>query len=288
MNQNRECDAMAEKKVKKIKGEDEKPEETPSKPAPGMLRIYDLEGKVSGETPLPEPFKSELRPDVIRRAVTAIEANRRQPYAPSPTAGMRHSVETWGKGRGVARVQRLKDGSTAAQSPNNVGGRRAHPPKVEKDLGKKINKKELAMGKLAALTATSRPELVRARGHIFDDQLTVPVVVKDDFESIKSTQDAVRALESIGVYDDVIRSNNGKRVRAGRGKMRGRRYRLPRSLLVVISGDCAGARSVRNLPGVDVATPTMLNAAMLAPGGDPGRLMLVTEKALEALGGWKR
>jgi len=253
-----------------------------------MLRVYDLEGNVSGETPLPEAFKSELRPDVIRRAVTAIEANRRQPYAPSPTAGMRHSVETWGKGRGVSRVQRMKDGSTAAQSPNNVGGRRAHPPKVEKDLGKKINRKELLMAKLAALTATSRPELVRARGHLFDEELTVPVVVKDDFESIKTTQQAVKALESIGVYDDVIRADSGKKVRAGRGKMRGRRYKMPRGILVVLSGDCAGARSVRNLPGVEVVTPTMLNASVLAPGGAPGRLMLVTEKALEAMGGWRR
>ncbi len=279
---------MAEKKVKKIKAEEEDAKKAPSKAAPGMLRIYDLEGNVSGETPLPASFKSEFRADVIRRAVTAIEANRRQPYAPSPTAGMRHSVETWGKGRGVARVQRMKDSSTAAQSPNNVGGRRAHPPKVDKDLGKKINKKELMMAKLAALTATSRPELVRARGHVFDEELTVPVVVKDDFESIKSTQEAVKALESIGVYDDIIRADNGKKVRAGRGKMRGRRYRIPRSVLVVLSEDCSGARSVRNLPGIEVATPTSLNASVLAPGGDPGRLMLVTEKALEALGGWQR
>jgi large subunit ribosomal protein L4e len=279
---------MAEKKVKKIKAEDEEAAEAPSKATPGMLRVYDLEGNVSGETPLPEAFKSEVRPDVIRRAVTAIEANKRQPYAPSPTAGARHSVETWGKGRGVSRVQRMKDSSTAAQSPNNVGGRRAHPPKVEKDLGKKINKKELLMAKLAALTATSRPELVKARGHIFDEELTVPVVVKDDFESIKTTQEAVKALESIGVYDDIIRADNGKKVRAGRGKMRGRRYRMPRGILVVLSGDCVGGRSVRNLPGVEVVTPTMLNASVLAPGGDPGRLMLVTEKALEALGGWQR
>jgi ribosomal protein L4 len=85
---------MAEKKVKKIKAEDEEAAEAPSKATPGMLRVYDLKGNVSGETPLPEAFKSEVRPDVIRRAVTAIEANKRQPYAPSPTAGARHSVET--------------------------------------------------------------------------------------------------------------------------------------------------------------------------------------------------
>jgi large subunit ribosomal protein L4e len=274
---------MAEKKSKKIKTEEKE-----ASPTPGKLSVYDLKGEVSKELDLPEPFKMELRTDVIRRAVTAIEANSRQPYAPKPTAGMRHSVETWGKGRGVSRVQRLMGSSTAAQSPNNVGGRRAHPPKVEKDLGKKINRKELILAKLSALHATSDPTLVKSRGHRFDSSLTVPVVVQDDFESIKTTKDAVQALSSIGVYDDVERAINGRNIRAGRGKMRGRRHRTPKSLLVVLSKECVGGRSVRNLPGVDVATPSSLNASLLAPGGAPGRLMLITEGALQTVGGWKR
>src|SRR4030067_994209 len=150
---------MAEKKTRKVKKE---VEETVEKPVhtPGMLNVYDLKGGVAGELDLPDAFKTELRMDIIRRAVTAIEANARQPYAPKDTAGMRHSVSTWGKGRGVSRVQRLMGSSTAAQSPNNVGGRRAPPPKVEKGLGKKINKRELALAKLSALKATSEPGLV--------------------------------------------------------------------------------------------------------------------------------
>jgi len=279
---------MAEKKARKIKTEAKKAE-TEAKLAPGKLFVYDLEGKVAGEKDLPVAFKHELRPDIIRRAVNAIESNARQPYAPSPTAGMRHSVQTWGKGRGVSRVQRLMGSSTAAQSPNNVGGRRAHPPKVDKDLGKKINKKELLFGKLSALSATSELALVRKRGHRFDEKLTVPVVVKDDFESISSTKDAVKALSSLGVYEDVERALVGRNIRPGRGKMRGRRHRIPKSLLVVLSKECDCGRSVRNLPGVDVVTnPKVLNASMLAPGGDPGRLMLITETALQAIGGWAR
>lgn len=278
---------MAEKKTKKIKSE-KKEGETEAKPAPGKLNVYDLDGKVAGEQELPVAFKHELRPDIIRRAVSAIEANARQPYAPSPTAGMRHSVQTWGKGRGVSRVQRLMDSSTAAQSPNNVGGRRAHPPKVEKDLGKKINKKEMLFGKLSALSATSEQTLVKKRGHRFDEKLTVPVVVKDDFESIASTKDAVKALSSLGLYEDIERAQVGRNIRPGRGKMRGRRHRIPRSLLVVLSKECDGGRSLRNLPGVDVVTPNALNASVLAPGGDPGRLMLISETALQAIGGWAR
>jgi len=278
---------MAEKKARKAKAE--APSEAPKrKTAEGKLNVYSLDGKVAGEQDLPGAFKTDFRPDVIRRAVTAIEANKRQPYAPSPMGGMRHSVSTWGKGRGVARVQRLMDSSTAAQSPNNVGGRRAHPPKVDKDLGCKINKREMALAKLSALSATSRTELVRSRGHKFGEELTVPVLVKDDFESIKTTKKAIEALASIGVYDDIQRALDGKNIRAGRGKMRGRRYRIPKSLLVVVSKECPGARSVKNLPGVDVTTPAAMNASMLAPGGDPGRLLLISEAAFQLIGAWSR
>ncbi len=274
---------MAEKKVKKIRAVAKGPES-----APGKVNVYDLKGEVAGEKELPSAFGTEVRPDVIHRAVVAIEANRRQPYAPKAYAGASHSVSTWGKGRGVSRVQRLKGGSTAAQSPNNVGGRRAHPPKVDKDLGKKINKKELMLAKMSALSATGRSEIVKARGHQFKEELTVPVVVKDDIESVKTTKEAVEMLESIGVYDDIVRAADGKRIRAGRGKMRSRKYRMPRSVLVVLSSQCTGGRSLRNLPGVEIATPAELNASMLAPGGDPGRLMVVSEKALDAIGGWAR
>jgi len=278
---------MAEKKPKKAKTEEAKEEAKP-KHTEGMVNVYDLEGKVTREQNLPEVFKTEFRPDVIRRAVTAIEANKRQPYAPSPTGGMRHSVQTWGKGRGVARVQRLMDSSHAAQSPNNVGGRRAHPPKVDKDLGKKINKQEMSLAKLSALSATSKLDLVRSRGHKFGEELTVPIIVKDDFESIKTTKKAIEALSSIGVYDDIQRALDGKNVRAGRGKMRGRMYRIPKSLLVVVSKECPGARSVQNLPGVDVAMPNAVNASLLAPGGDPGRLVLISESAFQVIGAWSR
>lgn len=272
---------MAEKKSKHKKAKT-----THRKHAPGKLNVYDLEGKVAGEADLPVAFSAEYRPDLIRRAVTAMEANSRQPYAPKRNAGALHSVSTWGKGRGVARVQRLMGSSTAAQSPNNVGGRRAHPPKVEKDLGKKINKKELHAAKMAALHATSVPDIVRERGHRFNEELTLPVVVKDDFESIKSTKDAIEALRSIGVYADVERAKDGRKVRAGRGKMRGRRYRSPRGILVVLSDECEGGRSVRNLSGIEVVTPKALNASVLAPGGDPGRLTVVTEAALAEIGRW--
>ncbi len=96
------------------------------------VNVYSLTGEVIKTQSLPAVFATQFRPDVIHRAVVAEEANRRQPYGSKPGAGIRHSVSTWGKGRGVARVQRLAQGAKGAESPNNVGGRRAFPPRVDK------------------------------------------------------------------------------------------------------------------------------------------------------------
>ncbi|MBN1110033.1 MAG: 50S ribosomal protein L4, partial [Methanomassiliicoccales archaeon] len=194
---------------------------------------------------------------------------------------------TWGKGRGVARVQRLSQGAKAAESPNNVGGRRAHPPMVEREWDLKVNRKERLLARLSALAATADVEKVRARGHRFDDSLTLPVVIEDRLEGVNSTSEVLEVLRTLGLGEDVVRSKDGIRVRAGRGKMRGRRYRMPRSLLIVVSDHQAAlVRGARNLPGVEVAYAERLNPGLLAPGGLPGRLTVFSESAFKRVGEW--
>jgi len=61
---------------------------------------------------------------------------------------------------------------------------------------------------------------------------------------------------------------------------------MPTSLLIVLSTREKADRGFRNLPGVYVTTPSGLNAEVLAPGGDAGRLAIFSESALEQLRGW--
>jgi len=252
----------------------------------GEFPVYSAEGKVSGSVAIPEVFHTPLRLDIVRKAVVAIETHDRQPYGPSPTAGMRHAVSTWGKGRGVARVQRLTQGNSAAESPNNVGGRRAHPPTVEKSYYKRFNRKEMALARASALAATSKVEIVRRRGHRFSEDISaLPLVVDDSVLEIEATADAIEFLDTVGLYDDVIRAKEGKHIRAGRGKMRGRKYRVPRSILFVMDVNKPLARAVRNLPGVEVVPPQRLGASDLAPGGDSGRLLVMSTEAVKYFGG---
>lgn len=269
---------MAEKKAKVKK--------TRKKRGPNQIYLYSLKGKASSVLDLPYVFFEDIRTDLVRRAVLVARANRRQSYGPGKGAGMRHAVSTWGKGRGVARVQRLTDSRRGAQSPGTVGGRKAHPPRPWKDWSLKMNRKERMKARNSALSAIRNSEIVSNRGHRFNKKLTLPVVIEDDVENLEKTQEAVDFLQKLGVYEDIERARDGKKVRAGRGKMRGRRYKSPKSFLFVISDTFARGKAFRNLPGVDIVSPEGLNTEVLAPGGDIGRLTLFSAKAFEELREW--
>jgi len=259
-------------------------------PAPDLgplqVHLYEVSGKVAGTVELPPVFAAEVRTDLIRRAVTAFAANRRQPYGAAPRAGMRHSVRWAGKGQGASRVPRIRGTMKGAQAPGTVGGRQAFPPEVSRIWAKKINRKERRIARASALAAAHDPHLVAARGHRFAPKVTVPLVVQDAVEEIETVSEAVDLLEKLGVYDDVVRAKDGTHVRAGRGKMRGRRYRRPRGPLLVVRDAAKARQGFGNLPGVEIVTPAGLNAEVLAPGGDPGRLTIFSAGALEALRGW--
>jgi large subunit ribosomal protein L4e len=203
--------------------------------AENQVNVYSIKGEVVRQADLPAIFETSYRPDVIRKAVIAEESNKRQPYGSKPGAGTRHAVSTWGKGRGTARVQRLSQGAKGAESPNNVGGRRAFPPLVEKSWELKVNRKERLVARFSALAALSNAQIVKQRGHQFKDDVTLPVVFEDSVEKLATTSEVLRALESLGLEADVNRAKDSKTVRPGKGKMRGRRYKSARGLLIVVA-----------------------------------------------------
>jgi large subunit ribosomal protein L4e len=248
-------------------------------------KVMDLSGNVIREVPLPQVFMEEYRPDLIKKAVLAMQSHRFQPKGSDPLAGRRTSAESWGPGRGVSRVPRLKDGRRAAKAPQAAGGRRAHPPKTEKNLKLKINKKERKKAIKSAIAATANPELVRLRGHRFSEDVKLPIIVEDSFAGLEKTSEVESCLMSLGVWDDLLRAK-ARKIRAGRGKMRGRRYKTKKSILIIISGDEESGnimKSVRNLPGVDMSYVNTLNAELFAPGTHPGRLTIWTESSLSKL-----
>ncbi|WP_456468839.1 50S ribosomal protein L4 [Archaeoglobus sp.] len=247
-------------------------------------KVLSLKGEVTEEIELPDVFSEEYRPDIIKRAVLAIQSHRRQPYGPNPLSGINYAWENWGPGHGYARVPRWKLGRRAVVVPQAVGGRRAHPPKPERKWSEKVNKKEMKKALKSAIAATANEELVRQRNHLFDGEL--PKIVSNELNSVKRTKEVAEVFRAIGVYADVERAKERKRYRAGKGKMRGRRYVAKKSVLLVVDKDDGVVKAAKNLPGVDAVIVKDLNVELLAPGCHAGRLTVWTKSAVEYLGDW--
>ena len=237
--------------------------------------VHDLDGEADGTLELPEVFETPQRPDLVRRAVLAAQANAKQDYGSDEHAGLRTPAESFGSGRGMAHVPR--ENNVARRVPQAVSGRRAHPPKAEKNQGLEMNDKERQLAVRAAIAATADAEAVAERGHEFDDDVDLPLVVSEEFEGLVKTREVVDVIEALGVHADVERADEAT-VRAGRGTTRGRKYQRPSSVLFVTSGE--PSKAARNLAGADVATAREVNAADLAPGGEHGRLTVWTESAV--------
>jgi len=247
-------------------------------------KIFDLEGKVTGKIRLPAVFKTPVRPDVIKRAVVAIQSRRFQPQGRNILAGKRTTAESMGVGHGISRVPRVKGrGQQAALAPGTVGGRAAHPPVVEKKINKKIPRKEMRLALRSAIAATASKETVASRGHVVDDVPDFPLVVVDGIQGLKKSREAKEAFIQLGVWPDVYRVKESQKVRAGKGKMRGRRIKRAVGPLLVITDNDGVVEAARNIAGVEVVTVNDLNVELLAPGTHPGRLTIWTSSAFEKL-----
>jgi len=247
-------------------------------------KIFNLEGKAVGKLRVPKVFKTPLRPDVIKRAVVALQSRRFQPQGRNPLAGKRRSVESLGAGHGLSRFPRLKAGGQRATfAVGTVGGRQANPPVVGKKIVKGIPRKEMRLALRSALAASASKKTVASRGHIAEDVGDFPLVVVDDLQGLKKTSEVEEAFLKLGVWPDIYRVKESVKERAGKGKRRGRRIKQAVGPLLVIAENGGVAQAARNLPGVDVSTVNNLNAELLAPGTHPGRLTVWTKSAFEKL-----
>jgi len=247
-------------------------------------KIFNLEGKPVGKINLPPIFWTPLRPDIIKRAVLATQSNRFQPQGRDPMAGKRTSAESRGVGLGIARISRIKGpAGRGAFIPGTVGGRLAHPPTSEKKIVKRIPKKEKRLALHSAIAATASKEVVASRGHSIEDVLEIPLIVTDDLERLKKAKEVEEALIHFGVFSDIYRVNESRKIRAGKGKGRGRKIKQGVGPLIIVVENKGIMEAASNIPGVDVVAVDSLNAEILAPGAHPGRLTIWTSSAVQKL-----
>ncbi|MDD1776804.1 MAG: 50S ribosomal protein L4 [Candidatus Helarchaeota archaeon] len=248
------------------------------------VNVLSLEGKPVKTIPLPDIFQTPFRPDIIHRAFVAAITHYKQPQGVNVLAGKRSNAESSGPGRGISRVPRVRGSGTGAANQGNFvpqarGGRQAFPPVVEKVIRKETNRKERLLAIRSAIAITANKAKVIERGHKFDETLEVPMVLVDDLEKLQKTKEVRGVLQAIGLADDLERASI-KKIRAGRGKMRGRKYKRRKSALIVVAKNDGVFRAARNIPGIDIVEVKHLSTELLAPGGRCGRLLIWSESAM--------
>lgn len=253
-----------------------------------LVSVFSLTGDKAGETTLPEVMTAPMRPDIVQFVHTNMAKNNRQAYAVSPWAGKNVSASSWGTGRAVARIPRVGGGGTSRSGQGAFGnmcrgGRMFAPTKTWRKWHRKINSTQRRYAVASALAASAVPALVMARGHKVDDVPEIPLVMDSSIESAKKTSAAKDILAAVGALADVEKAADSKKIRAGKGKARGRKYTLRRGPLVIYKNNDGVEQAFRNLPGVELCCVDRLNLLQLAPGGHMGRFCVWSQAALDAL-----
>merc|ERR1712102_165951 len=246
---------------------------------------------------LPAVFKAPIRPDIVSFIHHEVAKNHRQAYAVNRDAGHQTSAESWGTGRAVARIPRVRGGGTHRSGQGAFGnmcrgGHMFAPTKVYRRWHRRVNVAQKRYALCSAIAASGVPALVMAKGHRIEEIPEVPLVVSDKVQSYTKTKEAYILLKRTKAYNDIDQVCKTKRMRAGKGKMRNRRRITKRGPLIVYDQDQGLTRAFRNLPGVDTISVDNLNILKLAPGGHVGRFCIWTESAFKKLdnlyGTWRK
>ena len=239
--------------------------------------ILDKTGKKKGEIELPKNFSADVRQDILQKAYEVEKKSLMAVWGAKPGAGagysasgiLRHRRHAWKTtyGKGISRIPRKifsRSGSSfnweGATVSNTRGGRNPTAPKAIKNLIKKINKKELKIAFDSAFAG--------ARGKLVFDSAVLDLKTKDFLGVLKK-----------GFGEDYEKVLKKKSVRAGKGKLRGRKYKSNAGLLFVV-----GSKEKMKRSGIDIVNVNELILGDLVLSGNPGRLVCFTEEAVKEVG----
>ncbi|KAM4661672.1 LOW QUALITY PROTEIN: large ribosomal subunit protein uL4 [Amazona ochrocephala] len=246
------------------------------------LISYSEKGEALGKNvTLPAVFKAPIRPDAVNFVHTNLRKNNRQPCAVSELAGMETSAESWGTGRAVARIPRVRGGGTHCSGQGDFGnmcrgGRMFAPTRTWRCWHRRVNTTQKRY-------AICLPALVMSKGHRIEEIPELPLVVEDKVESYKKTKEAVLLLKKLKAWNDIKKVYASQRMRAGKGKMKNHRRIQHRGPCIMYNEDSGIIRAFQNIPGITLLDMNKLNLLRLAPGSHVGRFCIWTESAFRKL-----
>lgn len=255
--------------------------------------VYSLDGKEKKEITLPLQFEEEYREDLIRRAVLSEESKEKQPKGNYRFAGMETSTKYRGrkedygslKNRGQAMLPRevLPKGKwgKVKRIPSAVGGRRAHPPKVEKKIIENINHKEYKKALRSALRGSTIQEVVSRRIEV--GGIKLPIIIEDSFEKVSKIKDVIALLEKLKLMSIIEQAKERIRRKTGLRCKRTKTIKRAPKYLLFVCKDGKIIDAAENLPGVDAKTVSNLRVKDLSPGAIGGRITIFTEAAIKEI-----
>ncbi len=253
-------------------------------------KVFDKAGKEKGSVDLPKNFSVKIREDILSKVFEAQKGVFAQPYGAMEGAGAQYSASGISKkkrhdwkatyGKGISRVPRKvmsRHGASfnwiGATVSNTRGGRRPHAPRSAKNPFLKINKKELLIAFNSALAGTVDAKSLEKK---YGKKVESGFVFGNDILEVK-TKDFIAAMKIVfgDAFYTVLKH---KSIRAGIGKMRGRKYKSNAGMLFVLGNEEKMKRK-----GIEVVNVNDLNIKDLSPNGEPGRLVCYTEKAIKEI-----
>merc|ERR1712119_44827 len=262
-----------------------------------LINVYSKTGEKVGTAKCPAVMKAPIRPNLVTEVHNDLAKNHRQPYAVKDIAGEQTSAESWGTGRAVARIPRVRGGGThrsgqAAFGNMCRGGRMYARTKTWRRWHRRCNITQRRYAVCSALAASALPALVMAKGHKIENVPEIPLVVSDKVQAFKKTKQAVTLLKRLKAYEDIKKVMKTRRIRAGVGKRRNRRHVQKRGPCIIYDQDEGISKAFRNIPGTTLISVDRLNLLKISPGGHVGRFLIWTESAarrLDALyGTWRK
>lgn len=162
----------------------------------------------------------------------------------------------------------------------------SHPIMIYRRWGRKVPKREKRNAVCSSIAASCIPALVMAHGHKIDQVPEVPLVITNNVMEKAKTREVKEMLRKLGCGEELEKVNKSIKQRAGKGKLRNRRWRRKVGVLIVYHTDGPPPpllKGARNLQGCQVCNAARLNLLDMAPGGNMGRFVIWTEDAFNHL-----
>jgi len=245
--------------------------------------ILDISGNKKQEKEMPSCFEEPIREDLIMKSFRVSFLSGRKAYGSWILAGKEmaahgkasHMRNRWKTqyGHGISRAPRKimsRDGDrfnwVGAFASGTRGGREAHPPKAWKRLSRKISEKERNLALRSAISLCCSLEYLKRKysnlnGKDSDNlkSISLPIIVESKINDVKKTKDILEILKKIlsGFFEKV----KDKRV------------------LIVTNNDS----NLKKINIIDSTTPQKINILKLVEGGNPGRIIVFTEDAIDEM-----